>query len=474
MKSPLFHPATARDEAEQPGRRQLLCAAGLASVGGLLLPSVAAAGLHQDARVLAAGTAAPHASPADLAPLGNGLRDTLLAALNLVPVTGGLLSYLGALFIPVAGESAEERWQRYVDERIASTVVALVSADLVGLSEVASLYRSAVSSGTPANILAQSVAARTVFAATLPRLQLRGHERALLPLFVMAASLQLALLRDMALNGVSIGLKPGDIEAIKADLSGRIAAYQQYVDAQVEAELQQVRRDHPNRGTPVTRNNPLQPWLVRKAALQASVVDIRDTWYAFDAARHPGPTRVRLTREVHLMAGWWHQSQNAPDTLPAYPVPTSVMTSLEVFFSRYRNRYYSAGVVSRYADGTEQRSGSIIGERVELKLTPDAPIDLVRVRYSAVVDQIDLRMGRRVRVIGQSSSQTDPVTMAPARHRLSSLRSTGTGRNTNNTHDSGFIAGFQLQQMEAAPMSLEAFDELAPRIAPQLLEWIAG
>jgi len=474
MRNAPSHPVTACDEAEQPSRRHLLCMAGLASVGGLL-PSLAHAGPREDGLLLPAlATGRPPSLHRTLPGLGNGLRDALLAALNLVPVTGGLLSYLGALFIPIAGETPEERWQRYVDERISSAILALVSADLAGLSEVAALYQSAVSNGDPATIRVQSTSARTVFVATMPRLRLVGYERELLPLFVIAASLHLALLRDMALKGTEIGLNPGDIADLKTDLTARIAMYQAYVDTQVAAALAQVRRDNPNRGTPATRNHPLQPWLVRKAALQSSVLDIRDTWYAFDAERYPHATRVQLPREIHLMAGWWHQSQAAPEKLPGYPLPTSAMTTLELFLSRYRNRLYSAGAICKYADGSVLRSGSILGERVELGITVDAPIDLLRVHYGSVVSQIDVRRGGNERKVGESDTQTDPVTMAPAQHRLSSLRSTGTGRNTNNTHDSGFIAGFQLQQMEAAPMSLEAFDELAPRIAPQLLEWIAG
>ena len=475
MKHPIaLNPSPEADRACHPGRRDLLRSAGLLAAGSLIAPALAHAQPASPLSSADAGAQYAGALSSSQPAIANGVREAIMAALFKVPVVGGVLSYLGGLLIPLQGETPEQRWQRQVGEHVTAHTLALMAADLRGLSAVAERYRSAVSNGNPASILRQSTATQAIFEVTLPRFQLRGQEEALLPLFVVAASLELALLRDMALSGRSLGLQPAEVADLENVLIAKIRDYRRYVDWQVLLANFRVRKVYPNRGTPVTRNNPLQPELRFMANLQTSVMDIRDTWYAFDAARYPGPTRVRLNREIHLMAGWWHQAQNVPMLLPGYPIPKSPIATLELFFSTYRRRNYSAGAIVKYADGSQLRTGSINGNPTRIVVPAGASIDLLRVHYGSVVSQIDARVGRRTHTAGRSDTLVDPITLAPPKHQLSSLRSTGTGRNTNNTHDSGFIAGFQLQQMEAAPISLEAFDDLAPRLAPQLLEWVAS
>jgi len=143
------HPAGLQD----PSRRMWLKCAGAASAG-LLVPAAWAQSLLVSVPAEGAAQASRRADEAD--PWGP-IREALLAGLNLVPVVGGFLSYLGALFIPGAGQSAEQRWRAYTDDRISEALFTLVKAELTGLSGVAKLYADAVRSGDMTAIRTQSI-----------------------------------------------------------------------------------------------------------------------------------------------------------------------------------------------------------------------------------------------------------------------------------------------------------------------------
>jgi len=472
-----FHRETAGPNAgservEDLRKRMFLqCAAGTAL--GALLPGIPAFAGNAPGLVLPAG-APRFLSPASER-LAGGLRDALLASLNLVPVTGGFLSYIGALFIPAAGSTAEQLWRAYADRAVSGALLRLVKADLEGLSSVARLYRDAVDSGDPNALGIQSIAANTSLAAAIPRFRLAGEEVALLPLYVVAATMHLSVLRDMALNADALGFTPAFRTRVETQLSRCIVEYSRHVDGQVAAALAKVKADNPNRDTPQTRNQPLAALLATRAALQVRVIDIRDTWYAFDAVRYPGQTQVRLDREILHLAGWWDSNSRAPKHIQHYPSPASAIRRLEFWQHTYRRRQYLAGVSIDYADGTRVRTGEIAGKRTTIELPPRRYIDRVTTYYSSVVERVSLGMGGNPawRTIGTHTTQTDPSIVAPAAHRLSSMRSAGGARWTDRKDDCGYIIGFQLVDQVARPISEELFDRVAPHIAPRLLHWIA-
>lgn len=408
--------------------------------------------------------------------LTSGLRNALLAALNLIPVIGGFLSYIGALFIPEVGKSAEQLWREYVDQAISEALFRLIQSDLEGISAVAELYRQAVDSGDLNALGVQSIAANTSFVATLPRFRLPREEIALLPLYTVAATMHLALLRDMALKASELGFEPAFRRVIETQLSSCIREYTQHVDRQVAAALAKAKADNPNRGTPQTRNQPFAAMLGAKAALQVAVIDIRDTWSAFDAVQHPGPVRVRLDREIIYLAGWWDSNSTAPVDIPWYPLPTSTIRRMEFWQHTSRNRRFLAGVSLDYADGTRLRTGEIAGQLTTIDLPTSGYINRVSTHYGSAVERVELGVGgnRLWRTVGTRRTLTDPAIVAPADHRLSSMRSAGGARWTDGRDDCGYIIGFQLVDQVAQPMRLELFDRIAPNIAPRLLDWVVG
>lgn len=473
-RSPVKDAATlASPLIDDLGRRHMLQLAIAGTVGSLLPPFPVSAGSFHAEPVPAHFTPV---LPLVSEGLADALRNALLAALNLIPVTGGFLSFIGALFIPDPGKSAEELWREYVDQAISEALFRLIQADLEGLSGVADLYRVAVDSGDLSSLGIQSIAANTSFVAAMPGFRLSGEEIALLPLYAVAATMHLALLRDMALKAEELGFDAAYRGVIETKLSDCIRDYTLHVDTHVAAALAKAKADNPNLGTPQTRNQPFAAMLVAKGALQESVIDIRDTWYAFDAVTYPGPVGVRLDREIIYLAGWWDSNSTAPDHIPSYPLPTSTISSMEFWEHSYHHQFYLAGVSLDYADGTRLRTGEIAGQLTTIDLPANGYVNRVSTHFGSAVERVELGVGSNNvwRTVGIRRTQTAPAIVAPANHRLSSMRSAGGATWTDGKDDCGYIIGFQLVEQVAQPMRVELFDRIAPNIAPRLLDWVSG
>lgn len=406
------------------------------------------------------------------------MRETTLGALYQAPVVGGLLSYVGALFLPRQGKTPEQMWREYTDKRISETVFNLVKADLEGLTSVSRLYRDAVAAQDPPTIHSQSIASNTQFSALIPRFQLQAEQIALLPLFVVAATLHLALLRDIALTGLKIGFSAESVQNYKNELTNRIDAYTRHVDSTVEAAMAKARRDNPNDGSPARRNQPLSAMLAEKARLQLEVIDQRDTWFAFDAAKYPDRKRVWLLREIFSpIAGWWDLQSRAPEEIPDWRTPGTRINRLEVWVrSQWRTHWLSA--IKLHYDQTDEtvQTGEIWGTRSELEIDPSFWFKSAMTGYSAGVAQMALTdiHGRLARVGRELEGNELKVSSGYAKHGLQSIRSVGKGRSSGAAHDaiSGLVYGFGLERPGVMRIHPETDARIAPVIAPQLIDWI--
>lgn len=410
------------------------------------------------------------------------LREALLLGLRLVPVVGGVLSGLGALFIPRPGQSAEELWRAIVDQRISQAIFELVKADLFGLTGVSQLYANAMRSGDFTQIARQSIAANTQFVAAVPRFMQSGQEVALLPLFVIAASLHLALLRDMALKASDLEFTEAYRREIEQQASSCIAGYTAHVDKHVAAAIRKARLDNPydwSKEGYSESNKPLAQMLEVKAGLQLNVIDVRDTWYAFDPVRHPGPVQVRLDREVFSsIIGRWDRRDMSPDTLPTWKPPASRLTALGLStLSSPGGARWLQGIYLRYEDGSEVetgRRGKSDGKKILLS-TDAYYFRAVNSWHQQGIARLELPYLDKVFWAGDTPSPSDRTSsISYPEHRVSSMRSIGLGRSPADGSIGSMIVGFQLLNQTAVPMSLDAYDRLAPKIAPQLLRWISG
>lgn len=457
--------------SHDPERRRLLQGAALTSAG-LLLPSAwsrAPVDMAQPRNLHAGG---PLSSDEDA---WNAIREALLGALNLVPAVGGVLSYVGALFIPGAGQSAEQRWRAYTDARISDAIFRLIKADLEGLSHVARLYRDAVASGDAKAILSQSIAANTGFVAALPRFQLAEEREALLPLFAIAASLHLALLRDMVLSAETLGMARDYRQQLLGQQKEAIRDYTAYVDREADAVYDRVRATP---GTP-KENTPLSQLLVRRTRLQLDVLDQRDTWYAFDAEKYPGRVAVVLDREIHTgIIGRWDGSELPRDRFPDWTPPASPLHSIEVTRRVLDSEEvaFLDGVRMEYANGDVLESGQLAERSPPFVLASGESITSAVTHFRTIQGLVSIELqssgARSYKVAGRENGFDLVEKSLYEKHQLSSIRPIGRGKASAHSAAGCYVLGFQLAVRGPAPLDEAMLQRIGPVIAPQLLDWI--
>lgn len=403
------------------------------------------------------------------------LRESILIGAFAVPVIGGFLSFLGASFIPSSGESPEQMWNRLMRARISDALLRLAQRDLVGLSEVSRLYKIAIESGNSDEIRAQSIAANTQFTAMVPGFQVRGEEAALLPLFAIAATLHLALLRDMVLKGRDIGLSDGLVARYTSEMVVLIRRYTIYVDTHASSTIDKARRDNPNSTVGLAQNMPLSAMLIEKTKYQLTVLDLRDTWANLDPIRYPGKSRIKLDREIFTpVIGWLGRKNSRPDVIPVWRRPSSPLSSLEVWDRMQWRTRFIFGFDAMYEDGSVMSSGSRISNSHNVRV--GKYINRVTAEATAGVYQMRFRSndGRWTKV-GRDADDDTPIRRFDSSysgHRLSSIRHVGIGMGAAEGAVRGCVLGFQLIHPSGAPMSREALNSMAPKIAPQVLKWL--
>lgn len=458
-------------------RRRWIQTTALATAGMLIVPNALALPADGHALLLQHHPQPPRAVSSDDA--YGLLRDGVLASLNLIPTVGGFLSYIGALVIPAAGESPEAAWRRYTDQKVSESLFASVRADLVGLSDVVSLYIRTVASGDAKAVQGQSIAANSLMTALLPRFQIPAEALELLPLFAIGATLHLALLRDIALTGKAVGFEDAYVQFVAEELTTRIASYTRHADLCQRRALEKVRDDNPTGSEPDRRNQPMSAMLEKRTSLYLTVLDQRDTWYAFDSRKHPGRTEVYLTREVFTpVIGWWDSASTPPTELPAWPAPAGSLDQISAWSDGRPDARYLTGFSCRYSDGNETKTGTLKGE----VQTPDLgaaflTVDQVRSHVSAAMGGIEVRSqpGGRQTLLGREPGRHDrTVTSAVDQHRLSSVRAIGRGKDHVDGMVSGCVLGFQLVHQARRGPSVEVLDRVRPHLPRSLLAWLTS
>ena len=415
-------------------------------------------------------------------PFTDTLREVVLSGLGAVPTVGGMLSYLGSLFIPYAGLTPDERWLQVIDARISEALFRKVQRHLVGLSDAATQYRNAVAAGDMREVMQTSISVNITFLSHIPSFQISGEEVQLLPLFVIAATLHLSLLRDMALKGKEIGLNDGSIANYKRDLAQRIGEYTRYVDRFVAQAIDRAKTDNPNTNIPRTRNQPLNAMLIEKAHLQINVLDFRDTWQAFDAVKFPGRATVRLNREVFSeVCGWWDANSKAPSQLPDWAPPTTAIRGLRTWNKQQNRTSFLAGFSVDYAWGSSRlETGEKTGELLAWNWGfTQNHISRVEGRFSSGIANLIFFVGpndSRHQFGRDGEANNARYAAGFAAHRLSSIRSIGKATRGSAAEGlvSGCIFGFQLVNQEPGPISAATFEQVAPTIAPRLLDWVTS
>ncbi|HEY9132299.1 MAG TPA: insecticidal delta-endotoxin Cry8Ea1 family protein [Dyella sp.] len=466
----------------QPGRRRFMQRSALGAACIASAPLLASSGLASfdpasSSLVDAFGRPLADTSQSRADPIewtAKALRELLLLYLKLpfVP-SGGILSHLAALFIPIPGTSVEELWVKIIDARISEALFNKVKQDLIGLTDVSTLYRNAVNANDPQEIRETCIAVNVFFTGIVPGFQISGEEVPLLPLFAMGATLHLSLLHDIVLKGKELGFNDTSIANYQEELRRRIDGYTQYVDTHVAAAIEKARIDNPNIGTPLTRNMPLSAMLATKANLQVDVLDLRDTWYAFDAAKFPNGATIKLDREIlSPICGWWDLESTSPSKIPDWSAPNSRLKDIRIWNNEQWRTSFLMGFSLDYENDPTLETGKKIGQMLS-KDVHNKYVSHVQGFYSAGVSTMVLHVqpDGTQHHFGSTDGDLDSLySSSYADHCLSSIRSVGEGRSTGAAVNavSGCIFGFQLIDQEAKPLSEAIRARIAQVSAPRL------
>lgn len=408
--------------------------------------------------------------------LYDALRESIIGGIRQVPAIGGLLSFLGSRIIPDSNETPEQMWRRLISASISDALTRLVQRDLIGLSNVVNLYKTAIETGNKSTILAQSIAANTQFNSTVPGFQIKGEETGLLPLFAVAASLHLALMRDMVLKGSEIGLSEAHVARYAKETTELIKQYSAHVDTFAPLAIENARRNNPNGQNGAPRNMPLTAMLNAKTDYQLRVLDLRDTWNNLDPTLFPGPSTIMLNREIFTsIIGWWGRGHGYPGTIPAWKPPSSPLTNLEVWDkSQWRTRFIF-GFEMTYLDGTTISAGARNSTPHEVLV--GSYIDRVTAESSAGIYQMRFHNSNghwtKVGIDRDGVTHIREFDTSFAGHRLSSIHPVGGGVGAANGAVSGCVLGFQLIHPGAYVLPEIELRSIAAKMAPQLRDWIA-
>lgn len=405
------------------------------------------------------------------------IRVGIIDGAGRVPIIGGFLSFLGARIIPNPRETPEQMWRRLISASISDALMRIVQRDLIGLTNVANLYKTAIETGNNPTILSQSIAANTTFTSTVPGFQIRGEETSLLPLFAVAASLHLALLRDIVLKGTEIGLSEAHVAEYAKQTTELIKQYSAYVDKHAPVAIERARQNNPHSSVGTRRNLPLTAMLDTKTDYQLKVLDLRDTWKNLDPTHFPEKSTITLDREIYTsIIGWWGRSNAVPDTIPAWNPPKSSLVGLEVWEKAQWRTRFIFGFEMSYEDGTSISNGA------KISTAHDVPV-------GTYIDRVTAESSSGIYQMRFHNSNGHWTTIGPGRHssdtfdrsfdvsfpghQLSSIHPVGRGVNSAQGAVSGCVLGFQLIPQFTNPFTDELILELRHKMAPQLHDWIA-
>lgn len=393
-------------------------------------------------------------------------KDTTAAALGAIPEAGEFLSLLVEIFWP-SGTNANEIWdsiesrvEALVNEKIDTSVYNQTDADLTGLQNVLHNYADSAKPGhTPAFTSQNWTAARQEFAQRMPHFRFKGAELLLLPLWVQAANMHLALLRDGVLFGSSWGWDDSDHDSVVTELKAAIADYTAWaprvfgwgMSGQLSAGGVNYHACQPFRST-----NEFHQQMV------PAVLDLAQRWPLFDPTVHPGPAApddVYLTSEIYstpvgtadesglFLLPWQH---------PAQPPAQITVWSESNLIDAVQVSYPDGGG----PDGVTQtaRMGTTAGNPRTIPITPGNPITTADVWAGDVVQglQFTFKDGTTTPHLGSSGGSRSTYDFydhdAKSGRILSSIYVNGFSRYYNCVD--AIVFGFRYEPR--TPASLEA------------------
>lgn len=365
--------------------------------------------------------------------VNNDLHVAVATALSeVVPVVGGMLSGLVNVFWPSSGDNVwgqiEAQVSALIDQKLEQNTLDQVKQDLQGISNDVKEYLTTLQNGPgDPTLLTEWIVVNEAFLTVQPHFgndldpanpQVGTLSPAdtvlLLPLVAQFATLHLAHLRDAVLLGSQLGMDNDDIAHYQSFLTDQIARYASYVDDVWQVGLAlapTVDNSTPHRTT--------MAWGALNSYVRAMQLNVRDSaalWPYFDASLYPGPTAVKLTREI--FSDPEGTADNSSIVLPLQP--QAAITQVN---------YWSTTLVNAlqvsYGGVQESAMGSPWGTAGQFSVDAENPIIAVQGLAGDVLNSVTFQFkdGSTSSVIGQNPAT--PFNWSFPGHVLSSITVTG-------------------------------------------------
>ncbi|CCH51877.1 Pesticidal crystal protein cry1Da AltName: Full=Insecticidal delta-endotoxin CryID(a) [Fibrisoma limi BUZ 3] len=251
---------------------------------------------------------------------GNDIAKTcVVTALGMIPEVGEILAALVEIFWPETKEDpwdeVKDRVEALIKKDIDELVYQQVKQDLGGFKNgqpgglvgLMTLYLDEVKAynetlktnpnASPEGVIRQWVSTRAAFVNALPHFQADNYEDLLLPLFVPFASMHLALLRDIVIDGKAWGRSEAEHQQDILDLQSAITAYASYTYDTLRFGYDNAIGQALNNGKDLCDAEAAGVLYASTMTLLAQ--DYAATWPYFDVTLYPNGPRIPLSREIY-------------------------------------------------------------------------------------------------------------------------------------------------------------------------------
>lgn len=245
---------------------------------------------------------------------GAGLVSTILSIFSgpISLVIGTIIGVTTAVldFLPTNEDNTSPIWAYLIDhvkelirDAIDTEAVNRAQSILNGLTQVIDDYNGLLDQWKDKNATGEEMAdelrsTHDIFLAEIPRLQQLGHQVSFLPLFAVAASLHLLLLRDASVYGEKWGMSSGLIDNLYNGPQGQLTKTKQYTDYALKVYKEGLEQ---SKKVAVSNSNNFnwENYNQYRKNMTLTVLDVIALFPTYDNHIYNMSTKVQLTRDVY-------------------------------------------------------------------------------------------------------------------------------------------------------------------------------
>jgi hypothetical protein len=263
-------------------------------------------------------------------------KTTVVAALNLIPEVGGILSGLVSIFWGGTDvwSQVKDQVEALINQKLDEGEVSTAQGQLNGLNNVLTTYKQEIKDGaTGQKMYANWTPTIDLLNDTIAQFAKTGYETILLPFYAQIGNMRLATQRDVVIAGKSWNRSESeqatDIENLKKYISEQIEHVQTVYANHIVDIVSGVGGD--------TNQNLFEAEPFKSAnrytrETTLTVLDYEQLWPYFDITKYPVGVKTSLPRELYSDPIGSNGQLSGPIRLPKSP-PTQGPTQLTVWGS---------------------------------------------------------------------------------------------------------------------------------------------